>query len=126
MVLVNFTSKMNKKIDDLGLKLVKVRCDVEIVRKEAALKSASSARILQSMESLRLESVENTGKIAELKRQNADLLACKYSSEHTIEDLRRKAADNEKAVGDMQKLIVRTANFHNIFIVSVVLGLLNF
>ncbi|RZC40523.1 spindle assembly abnormal protein 6 -like protein [Asbolus verrucosus] len=85
--LQEYSAKLLNKILMLTRKLLKLMQDVEIVKAESLLKSDSSARLLQSMENLRLESVETSKFVDELKRENCALKAAQLGNERTIAEL---------------------------------------
>lgn len=76
-----------QKILTLTQKLLKLIQYVEVVKTEAVLKSDASARLLQSMENLRLESIESSRIINDLKRENCNLKQIQLNNERIIAEL---------------------------------------
>lgn len=100
------TANLLHRILQITQKLLKLTRDIDVVKSETALKSNSSARLLQSMEMLRLESIETATTISDLQRENSCLQTTKYKNERVIGDLKMSIVDQNERIEQLQKQIV--------------------
>ncbi|CAH0548751.1 unnamed protein product [Brassicogethes aeneus] len=83
-------------------RLSKLFNDLQTVKSESILKSDSSQRLLKTMESLRIETIENATIINELKTENSALISAKNTYDKIINDLNSKIQDLDKVNSILQ------------------------
>ncbi|KAL3271954.1 hypothetical protein HHI36_022424 [Cryptolaemus montrouzieri] len=95
-------SLLTEKVLEVSSKLMKVICDINIVKSENHLKSESSARLLHSMESLRIENIENVSVINKLKMDCANYEKVNRDLEAEVFRLNQKDTENNRRVLELQ------------------------
>ncbi|XP_049825210.1 protein hook homolog isoform X2 [Aethina tumida] len=115
--LQNLNRMVLEKVSKLDKKLNKLLMDVNAVKNETNLKIDSNQRLLKTMESLRLETIDSASIINDLKKENCALLANKYQQEKYITELNKKNDDlndtivnlqtkNDQLLNDLEKISV--------------------
>lgn len=115
--LQNLNRVVLEKVSKLDKKLNKLLLDVNAVKNETNLKIDSNQRLLKTMESLRLETIDSASIINDLKKENCALLANKYQQEKYITELNKKNDDlndtivnlqtkNDQLLNDLEKISV--------------------
>lgn len=102
-----FERLLNCKLLDLTAKLNRATRDFHTVKMENQLKCESSARLVQSMQNLRLETEKNYQTIEELKRENCNLNRLRENAERFSYDLKLEISKKESEIDLLQKQIVK-------------------
>ncbi|KAK9874433.1 hypothetical protein WA026_002773 [Henosepilachna vigintioctopunctata] len=98
-------STLTEKVLVVSGKLVKLLGDINIVKNESNLKSESSARLLQSMENLRIENFENVSVINKLKADCTSYEKIIRDLENDVIKLSQLNDENNKKIVDLQNKV---------------------
>lgn len=102
----SFERLLTCKLLDLTAKLNRATRDFHTIKMENQLKCESSARLVQSMQNLRLETEKNYQTIEDLKQENENLRRLRENAEQFSYELKLEISKKESEIDLLQKQMV--------------------
>lgn len=112
----SFERLLTCKLLDLTAKLNRATRDFHTIKMENQLKCESSARLVQSMQSLRLETEKNYQTIEDMKEEIQNLNRLREHAERFSYELKLEISKKESEIDLLQQQIVNRICFILIFI----------